>query len=79
MWVLIGHVRTLLTISHQFDFSVITHRRTVLDPAKLEYMNKHHLMQLMSTPAGLGTLAERALPFVKEQFPNRYACSLPSI
>ncbi len=60
----------------QFDFSVITHRRTILDPTKLEYMNKHHLMQVMSTPEGLRTLAERTLPFVKEHFPDRYIGAL---
>ncbi|TFK84864.1 glutamyl-tRNA synthetase [Polyporus arcularius HHB13444] len=60
-----------------FDFSVITHRRTILDPTKLEYMNKHHLMQVMSTPEGLRTLAERTLPFVKEQFPDSPHTSIP--
>ncbi|KAI0638911.1 glutamyl-tRNA synthetase [Trametes polyzona] len=53
-----------------FDFSVLTHRRSVLDPAKLEYINKHHLMRLMATPEGLRTLAERAQPYVKEAFPE---------
>lgn len=55
----------------QFDFSVVTHRRSVLDPAKLEYINKHHLMQLMSSPGGLRTLADRALPFITAAYPHR--------
>lgn len=55
----------------QFDFSVLTHRRSVLDPVKLEYLNKHHLMRLMTTSAGLRTLAERTQPYVKEAYPDR--------
>ncbi|PIL30833.1 hypothetical protein GSI_07001 [Ganoderma sinense ZZ0214-1] len=54
-----------------FDFSVVTHRRSILDPVKLEYINKHHLMQLMSSPVGLRTLAEHAQSFVKEAYPHR--------
>ncbi|KAI0735761.1 glutamyl-tRNA synthetase [Earliella scabrosa] len=61
---------------HNFDFSVVTHRRTVLDPVKLEYINKHHLMHLMSNTSGLRTLAERALPFVKEAYPESLHASL---
>ncbi|TBU26320.1 glutamyl-tRNA synthetase [Dichomitus squalens] len=53
-----------------FDFSVVTHRRSVLDPVKLEFINKHHLMQLMSSPGGLQSLAERAKPYVKEAYPD---------
>ncbi len=64
------HCSTDLSI-HQFDFSVLTHRRTVLDPSKLDYINKHHLMQLMSKPEGLQKLAECALPYVREVYPDR--------
>ncbi|OJT08520.1 Glutamate--tRNA ligase [Trametes pubescens] len=53
-----------------FDFSVLTHRRSVLDPVKLEYINKHHLMRLMTTSDGLRTLAERTQPYVKEAYPD---------
>ncbi|KAI1789160.1 glutamyl-tRNA synthetase [Ganoderma leucocontextum] len=60
-----------------FDFSVVTHRRSVLDPVKLEYINKHHLMQLMSNPGGLRTLAERAQPFIKAAYPHSPHTSLP--
>lgn len=55
----------------QFDFSVLTHRRSVLDPVKLEYLNKHHLMRLMTTSDGLRTLAKRTQPYVKEAYPDR--------
>ncbi|RPD81515.1 glutamyl-tRNA synthetase [Lentinus tigrinus ALCF2SS1-7] len=70
-------IMSMEELIENFDFSVITHRRTVLDPAKLEYMNKHHLMRRMSTPEGLQTLAERTLPFVKEKFPNSDSISIP--
>ncbi|OSD05744.1 glutamyl-tRNA synthetase [Trametes coccinea BRFM310] len=64
---------TLMTMQEMirnFDFSVLTHRRSVLDPAKLEYINKHHLMRLMTSPEGLRALAERAQPYVKEAYPE---------
>ncbi|KAI0327285.1 glutamyl-tRNA synthetase [Cubamyces sp. BRFM 1775] len=64
---------TLMTVDEMiqnFDFSVLTHRRSVLDPMKLEYINKHHLMRLISTPEGLWALAERAYPYVREAYPD---------
>ncbi|KAI0358886.1 glutamyl-tRNA synthetase [Trametes cingulata] len=60
-----------------FDFSVLTHRRSVLDPAKLEYINKHHLMRLMATPHGLRTLAERTRLHVREARPESPHTELP--
>ncbi|KAI0762511.1 glutamyl-tRNA synthetase [Fomes fomentarius] len=62
-----------------FDFSVLTHRRTVLDPSKLDYINKHHLMQLMSKPEGLRKLAECALSYVREAYPDSPHVSLAYI
>ncbi|KAH9850613.1 glutamyl-tRNA synthetase [Lenzites betulinus] len=52
-----------------FDFSVLTHRRSVLDPAKLEFLNKHHLMRLMVTPEGLRKLAKRTHSYVNVAYP----------
>ncbi|KAI0662347.1 glutamyl-tRNA synthetase [Cubamyces menziesii] len=60
-----------------FDFSVLTHRRSVLDPVKLEYINKHYLMRLMSTPEGLRALAERAYPYVKDAYPDSPYTTVP--
>ena len=57
----------------QFELSSITPRRTVLDPSKLEYLNKHHLMKEMTTDSGLGSMAERAHAGIKVAFPSRYA------
>ena len=62
-------------MAFQFDFSAITHRRSVLDPEKLEYINKHHLMQLMQTQEGLTKLAQRAQPFVEAAYPNKLVLS----
>ena len=58
----------------KFDFSSVTHRRSVLDPMKLEHINKHHLMQLMSSPEGLSKLAGRAASYVKAACPGRCVC-----
>ena len=64
-------------MSEQFDLTSLTHRRTVLDPMKLEYLNKHHLMRTMATDDGLTDLAERVHDTVKAAFPLRCAlCSL---
>ena len=62
-------------MAFQFDFSAITHRRSVLDPEKLEYINKHHLMQLMQTQEGLTKLAQRTQPFVEAAYPNKLVLS----
>ncbi|KAI0757473.1 glutamyl-tRNA synthetase [Daedaleopsis nitida] len=69
-------IMTLQEMIQNFDFSVITHRRSVLDPAKLEYINKHHLMHLMSSDSGLRTLAQRTQPIVKEAYPDSPYTSL---
>ncbi|ETW87728.1 hypothetical protein HETIRDRAFT_308400 [Heterobasidion irregulare TC 32-1] len=64
-------ILSLPEIIAQFDLAALTHRRTVLDPAKLEYINKHHLMRAWATDAGLQSLAERARPLVVSAFPQR--------
>jgi len=79
-------VMTLPELTQEFSLSALTHRRTVLDPVKLEYLNKHHLMQMMHgaappssssmdsptshLPSGLHSLAEKAHPTVKDAFPS---------
>lgn len=50
---------------------MLTHRRTILDPQKLEYLNKLHLMETWSQPDGLNGLANRAIGSIEEAFPNR--------
>ena len=54
----------------QFELDALTHRRTTLDPAKLAFLNKHHLVRTRSTESGLQALALRARRHVKDAFPN---------
>lgn len=68
----------ILLIANQFELSALTQRSSSLDPAKLEYLNKHHLMQTWSTPQGLHYLAERAHDGIKVAFPTRCAIGLLS-
>ena len=42
-----------------------------MDPSKLEYLNKNHLMETWSQPDGLNTLANRAIGSIQEAFPDR--------
>ena len=49
---------------------MLTHRRTILDSAKLEYLNKHHLVRTRSTESGLRALALRGQGYVKDAFPH---------
>ena len=64
-------ILTMQQLLDQFDLLSITQRSTSLDPAKLEYINKHHLSQLSSTPEGLTSMAERVHEQIKEAFPTR--------
>lgn len=50
----------------------MTNRSSSLDPSKLEYINKHHLLRESSTPEGLEALAQRVLrdSGLTEQFPG---------
>lgn len=70
-WVILSAMQDTAHTSTQFDLALLTHRRSVLDPLKLEYLNKHHLMQKMNTLDGVYTLAERLHTPIKEAFPQR--------
>ncbi|CCL98936.1 uncharacterized protein FIBRA_00943 [Fibroporia radiculosa] len=63
-------VMSLQEMIQEFDLSSVTHRRSVLDPQKLEYINKHHLMRTMSTNDGTSVLADRVRALVKKSFPH---------
>jgi glutamyl-tRNA synthetase len=63
-------VMSLSEIIANFRLDVLTHRRTILDSAKLEYLNKHHLVRTRSTEAGLRALALRGQGYVKDAFPH---------
>jgi glutamyl-tRNA synthetase len=54
----------------QFELDALTHRRTTLDPVKLAFLNKHHLVRTRSTESGLHALVLRARKHIKDAFPN---------
>ncbi len=51
---------------------MLTQRSSSLDPGKLEYLNRHHLMMQWTQEDGLQRLAERVHERVKETFPMRF-------
>lgn len=61
---------TLPELIDQFDLSSLTHRRNVLDPAKLAYLNKHHLMRSWQSEQGIAFQARRVHDVVKAAFPH---------
>ncbi|KAH7907048.1 hypothetical protein BJ138DRAFT_1216266 [Hygrophoropsis aurantiaca] len=64
---------TLMTLSElidQFDLSSLTHRRNVLDPAKLNFLNKHHLISSWQAEGGITAHATRLHDLVKTSFPT---------
>ncbi|RDB27293.1 putative glutamate--tRNA ligase, mitochondrial [Hypsizygus marmoreus] len=69
-------VMSLNEMINEFDLSALTQRSSSLDPSKLEYLNKHHLMREWSTPEGLEALAERAHDQVKAAFPTSQYTSI---
>ncbi|KAI9509861.1 hypothetical protein F5148DRAFT_1184185 [Russula earlei] len=72
-------VMNISEIIDNFELGVVTHRRTTLDPAKLEFLNKHHLARAWSTRPGLRALALRAQGYVKDAFPETYVSAPPSL
>ncbi|TFY60975.1 hypothetical protein EVJ58_g4799 [Rhodofomes roseus] len=54
----------------EFDLVQLTQRQSVLDQVKLEYLNKHHLMQRITNPDDLTKLAESVHTLVKETYPH---------
>ncbi|KAJ3518099.1 hypothetical protein NMY22_g13827 [Coprinellus aureogranulatus] len=63
-------VYTLQELIREFDLTAVTHRNTSLDPMKLEYLNKQHLLRERSTPEGLTAMAQRIHDVVKDAFPE---------
>ncbi|KAH7923759.1 glutamyl-tRNA synthetase [Leucogyrophana mollusca] len=61
---------TLSELIDQFELTSLTHRRNVLDPAKLEFLNKHHLMRSWQTEEGITAHAERLHDLIKAAFPT---------
>jgi len=72
-------VMSLSEMVKEFGLTSITHRRSVLDPMKLEYLNKHHLMRSMSSDDNLTELAERSHPVIKKAFPSSQYTTVPYV
>ncbi|KAF9219057.1 glutamyl-tRNA synthetase [Gyrodon lividus] len=63
-------VMTLPELTEQFDLASLTHRRHILDPVKLEYLNKHHLMRSWKSDQGTSFHAHRVHHLVRASFPS---------
>ncbi|TEB29272.1 glutamyl-tRNA synthetase [Coprinellus micaceus] len=72
-------VYSLQELIREFDLTSVTHRNTSLDPMKLEYLNKQHLLRERSTPEGLNAMAERLHDIVKDAFPESPYTSIDMI
>ncbi|KAH9982123.1 glutamyl-tRNA synthetase [Lactifluus volemus] len=66
-------VMSLSEIVDNFELDALTHRRTTLDPVKLEYLNKHHLVRSRSTESGLRAQALRGQGYIRDAFPDTNA------
>ncbi|KAG8879997.1 Glutamate--tRNA ligase mitochondrial [Tulasnella sp. 331] len=56
-----------------FDLSSLTHRRSILDPGKLESLNKHHLQRKITSRCedqDFGTLLKRAERILGDAYPT---------
>ncbi|THH10575.1 hypothetical protein EW145_g1220 [Phellinidium pouzarii] len=52
----------------QFDLSALTPRRTILDPKKLEVLNKKHLQRAIESEPELEILAKKAQALIEERY-----------
>ncbi|RXW11546.1 hypothetical protein EST38_g14310 [Candolleomyces aberdarensis] len=58
-------VYTLPQLISEFDLTSVTHRNSTLDPMKLEYLNKQHLLHQRSTSDGSTAMGEKVHDLVK--------------
>ncbi|KAF5312707.1 hypothetical protein D9619_003696 [Psilocybe cf. subviscida] len=72
-------IMNLREMVNNFDLSAITHRNTILDPRKLEYMNKRHVLRRTTTPEGLHDAAAQIHDRIKDAFPLSPYTSIPII
>ncbi|KAF8629012.1 hypothetical protein AX17_005868 [Amanita inopinata Kibby_2008] len=72
-------IMSLSDMISQFDLTAMTHRSSSLDAGKLEYINKHHLVRIWSTPEGLHGLAGRVHEMIKNAFPHSRYTSVENI
>ncbi|KAJ7494607.1 hypothetical protein B0H11DRAFT_2276807 [Mycena galericulata] len=57
------------TLISEFDISALTHRSTSLDPAKLTFLNRQHLLRTAATGEGLRDIAGRVRLWMDENTP----------
>ncbi|KAF8207609.1 hypothetical protein K438DRAFT_1575701 [Mycena galopus ATCC 62051] len=53
----------------EFDLSAITHRSSSLDPGKLAFLNRQHLLRSAGTPTGITDVAGRVREWMDETRP----------
>ncbi|KAB5593550.1 Glutamyl-tRNA synthetase [Ceratobasidium theobromae] len=66
-------VLTLDQLISAFDITHLTHRRTILDPGKLAFLNRHHLIKKVGGVAprsGDQSISGRAAKVIRETYPN---------
>ncbi|QRV76934.1 glutamyl-tRNA synthetase [Ceratobasidium sp. AG-Ba] len=64
-------VLTLSELIESFDISHLTHRRTILDPKKLEFLNRQHVARKIFSPsAGEEDVVQRAAHMIREAYPG---------
>ncbi|KAG9077484.1 Glutamate--tRNA ligase mitochondrial, partial [Ceratobasidium sp. UAMH 11750] len=66
-------VLTLVQLIESFDVSHLTHRRNILDPKKLEFLNRQHIVRKVSSKQDGGdetSIAQRAANIVREAYPG---------
>lgn len=61
-------VMTLAQLIEAFDITHLTHRRTILDPGKLAFLNRHHIARKVGS-RGV-EVSERASRIIREAFPD---------
>ncbi|KAG8745467.1 Glutamate--tRNA ligase mitochondrial [Ceratobasidium sp. 414] len=68
-------VLTLAQLIESFDVSHLTHRRNILDPKKLEFLNRQHIMRKVSNFSNQDgedetSVAQRAAKIIREAYPG---------
>ncbi|TDL22363.1 glutamyl-tRNA synthetase [Rickenella mellea] len=65
-----SEVLTLPELIQQFELTSLTTRGSVLDPQKLTFLNRRHLLAQMQDPNALKRIADDAMRLTRERYPN---------
>jgi len=63
-------VLTLDELIRKFDLAHLTHRKSILDPTKLAYLNRQHVQIKLSQPVQRSAIVSKAIRILKEAFPQ---------